>query len=197
MLPLGSRKTRRAAPGRRCASRAHRHRFRRQRAPHDLRRCSQYGCREGRSMTSPERPACHVSPCSTTSRPRRTWSLTGATRSKRNCSARSTAGRLGSGSSTRSAPWSQLPSLARLCPGTQRVSPAAAGHRDCSAGGGDRDDLRPRVIADSLLAVYAATFDTVQRRIVAGEHPGWFIDDVLDHADATLDLLRDGINAYP
>lgn len=63
--------------------------------------------------------------------------------------------------------------------------------------GETRDDLRPRVVADALLAVYAATFDAIQRRIVAGEHPKRFLDAILDQADASLDLLKEGIRKFP
>lgn len=63
--------------------------------------------------------------------------------------------------------------------------------------GASLDDLRPRVVADALLAVYAATFDAIQRHVVAGEHPRRVLDGVLDQADTSLDLLRDGISAYP
>jgi AcrR family transcriptional regulator len=58
------------------------------------------------------------------------------------------------------------------------------------------EDLRPRVIADALLAVYAATFDAVQRHIVAGEAPNVFLDAVLQQADASFDLLDTGIGSY-
>lgn len=63
--------------------------------------------------------------------------------------------------------------------------------------GASLDDLRPSVIADALLAVYAATFNSIQRHVVAGQHPRQFLDDVLHQADSSLDLLRDGISAYP
>ncbi len=74
----------------------------------------------------------------------------------------------------------------------QRIADAIA-----APSGETRDDLRPRVIADALLSVYAATFDAIQRQIVAGEHPRCFLDAILDQADASLDLLNDGIRAFP
>jgi hypothetical protein len=59
------------------------------------------------------------------------------------------------------------------------------------------DDLRPRVIADALLAVYAATFDAIQEHISAAEHPRRFLGAVLDRADEAFDLLERGTASYP
>jgi AcrR family transcriptional regulator len=59
------------------------------------------------------------------------------------------------------------------------------------------DDLRPRVIADALLGVYAATFDAIQHHITAAEHPRLFLDGVLEQADHAFDLLQQGLGKYP
>lgn len=65
------------------------------------------------------------------------------------------------------------------------------------ASGGTTDDMRPRVVADALLAVYAATFESIQRHIVAGEHPRKLLGSVLQQADASFRLLEHGIGRYP
>lgn len=59
------------------------------------------------------------------------------------------------------------------------------------------DDLRPRVIADALLGVYAATFDAIQQHITDGEHPRLFLHAVLEQADLAFDVLRQGLGTYP
>ena len=58
-----------------------------------------------------------------------------------------------------------------------------------AAGRPDRDDMRPRVLAEALMAVYAATSDAVQDRVVARQAPAKFLDAVLAEADRAFDML--------
>ena len=177
------------------------------------------------SMPSPRRPAYLARPSSTTSRSKKIWCSTGLASSKNWCSPGYAIGPLGSVSLTPSELGTarsgrdctrcpiRLPDpqprggffhLVAASPALQaygRELNARTARRIADAiaapSGETRDDLRPRVVADALLAVYAATFDAIQRRIVAGEHPKRFLDAILDQADASLDLLKEGIRKFP
>lgn len=75
-----------------------------------------------------------------------------------------------------------------------RYAEALRAQLDRERPAGDGDELRPQVVADSLIAVHAAVVGAVRRAVLAGRAPAEFTPEVLAAARQAFRLLAHGMD---